>query len=268
MSIPYAEVIGDPIAHSKSPLIHRFWLQRLSSEGDYRAVRVGRKELGAYLDERRRDPDWRGCNITMPLKEAVLGLIDQVSDEAGRLGAVNCIALGPSRRLYGTNFDSDAVLQPLLSFSWSDRAVLVGNGGAARAALWALRLLGFNEILVLSRDPAKATAMAEQLGIDIRTAPLGGQPECSLLINATPLGMAGFPPLPISVDAMPRGATLFEMIYNPLVTPLAAAARDRGLRVIDGLTMLIGQAALSFERFFGTPAPRERDAELRELLTR
>jgi len=267
MSIPYAEVIGDPISHSKSPLIHRFWLKGLGLEGDYRAVRVSKEKLRAYLVERRSDPDWRGCNVTMPLKEAVLDHIDDLNEEAGRLGAVNCIARRASGQLYGTNFDSEAVLQSLVSDQWSGRAVLVGNGGAARAALWALPLLGFDEILVLSRDPAKAAAMAEQLGIEVCTAPLSGQPECSLLINATPLGMAGFPPLPISLDAMPEGAAVFEMIYNPLITALVAAARNRGLRVFDGLTMLIEQASMSFVSFFGSGIDEERRTAVRAVLT-
>jgi shikimate dehydrogenase len=267
MGIRYAEVIGDPVEHSKSPAIHNFWLRALGREGDYRRTRVIENGLGDYLMTRRDDPLWQGCNVTMPLKQAILPLLGEVNEVVERLGAVNCVTPS-SGRLRGTNFDSEAVLQVLLGYAWSGEAVVIGNGGAARAALWALPLLGFDKVTVMSRDPRKAAAMLKHIDVEADIAPLGSTPESALLINATPLGMAGFPPLPVELDRMAGDATVFEMVYNPLVTPLVAAARARGLRVVDGLTLLIEQAAMSFVSFFGGAVDQSDRIAVREALTR
>jgi shikimate dehydrogenase len=265
MGVPYSEVIGNPIGHSKSPLIHKFWLEQLGLEGDYRATRVTAATLPEYLKARRSDPDWRGCNLTMPLKVQAAQLLDEANEIVARLGATNCIL--PRRGgLYGTNFDSEAMLQSLVHFQRSGHAVLVGNGGAARAALWALPLLGFDRITIMSRNPAKAAALAEALGVEAGLAPLEGAPECDLLVNATPLGMKGYAALPVALDAMPPGATVFEMVYDPLVTPLVSDARRRGLKVFDGLTMLIEQASMSFVSFFKAGITNEQRAAVRDRL--
>ena len=266
MGVPYAEVIGDPIAHSRSPLIHNFWLEQLGRAGDYRCMRVTEESLVDYLNSRRQEPDWLGCNVTMPLKQAIVPLLDDLNDEVGHLGAVNCVVSNRRGGLYGTNFDSFAVLQTLVTLPWTGRAVLLGNGGAARAALWALALLGFEEICVMSRDPAKAEAMAEELRIKVRVEPWGPVPDCRLLLNATPLGMVGFPPLNVSLDNIRPDGTVFEMVYNPPATPLVVEARFRGLHVIDGLTMLIEQAAMSFASFFKRGITEVQRLQVREAL--
>ncbi len=263
MAVPYAEVIGDPIAHSKSPAIHKFWLEQYGLEGDYRATRVTPSSLPDYLAARRSDPDWRGCNLTMPLKVRAVRHLDEENDIVARLGATNCIV--PHRDgLYGTNFDSDAVLHSLIELSWSGHAVIVGNGGAARAALSALSSLGFDRITIMCRDKARAATLLQSRSAEVDFAPIGGAPECDLLVNATPLGMQGCPPLPIALDAMPSSATVFEMVYDPLETPLVSNARARGMRVFDGLTMLIEQASLSFVSFFGSGITNEQRAAVRE----
>lgn len=266
MGIPYAEVIGDPIAHSKSPLIHKFWLGKLGRSGDYRACRVTGAELGTYVHARRRDPVWRGCNVTMPLKLAVLDHVDEPSGEARRLGAVNCI-VPKGGRLLGTNFDADAVLHSLIRFPWTGRAVIVGSGGAARAALWAAGLLGFDELVVMSRDRGKASRMVEQLGIQAAIEPLGGAPECTLLVNATPMGMTGRPSLPLILDRMAGDGAVMDMVYDPLATSLLRSARHRGLRIFDGLTVLIEQAAMSFATFFDRGISEQQRIEARQVLT-
>jgi shikimate dehydrogenase len=269
MGLPYAEVIGDPIAHSKSPLIHKFWLESLQLSGDYRPTRVRPNELPDYLTNRRSDPDWRGCNVTMPLKTSAVYHLDELNEEARRLGAVNCIL--PRRgsgTLYGTNFDAEAVLHTLAQSQWSGRATLLGSGGAARAALWALALLGFEEVEIMSRDPDKALAMSKELGVPARAERLGGAPDCTLLVNATPLGMTGQPQLPISLDNMLPGSTVYEMVYTPLETPLLADARKRGLSTFDGLAMLIEQASMSFASFFDQAIGNDLRAEVRQVLTR
>jgi shikimate dehydrogenase len=267
MGIPYAEVIGDPIGHSKSPLIHKFWLRRLGIEGDYLATRVTPAELPDYFAERSADPDWRGCNVTMPLKEAAFALLD-VDPTTRRIGALNTVRryeellLGHNTDWYALNIALDAYrLQP-------QRAVVIGTGGAARAALEELRQNRAPHVSLVSRDRAKAEALLARFGLRGDALPHGGAPEAGLLINASPLGMAGFPPLDIDLSGLVAGATVLEMVYRPLETPLLNAARAAGFHTIDGLTMLLEQAAMAFTFFFGQ-APQSLDcAELRELLTR
>lgn len=265
MTVPYAEVIGDPVAHSKSPIIHKFWLEKLGLHGDYRATRVSADELPDYLDARRADPNWRGCNLTMPLKVQAVEHLDEANAIVDGLGATNCI-LRKRDGLYGTNFDAEAVLQSLVALPSSGHAVIVGNGGAARAALWAIGHLGFDRITIMSRDPARAAMLAGGSGKQIDVAPLGGAPKCNLLVNATPLGMAGYPALPLVLDSMPPGSTVFEMVYDPLETALVADARARGFRVHDGLTMLIEQASMSFVSFFNAGINDEQRDAVRERL--
>jgi shikimate dehydrogenase len=248
MGIPYAEVIGDPIDHSKSPAIHRFWLDQLGLERDYRATRVTEDTLEDYLATRRADTAWLGCNVTMPLKRAAAEYLDEANEIVARLGATNCIL--PRRGgLYGTNHDSDAIFYSIASTPCSGRALVIGTGGAARAGLWALARL-FPRLGVMSRHPESASEMADQLGITADILAFGGAPDCDFLVNATPLGMTGRPPLPIGLENMPSDGGVLDMVYDPLVTPLLADARRRGMNVFDGLSMLIEQAAMSFVSFF------------------
>ena len=267
--LPYAEVIGDPIAHSKSPLIHGFWLNALGIEAEYRKCHVKADELAAYFLKRRADPDWLGCNVTIPHKVAVM---DYVTDpgEVGRLiGAMNTIACETGGPLIGTNTDAGGFLAPLLQMGWKGRsAVLVGAGGAARAVLYALAQTGVAELTVMVRDAAKGRALLDRAGLAGRVIGLDDPlPSADLLVNCSPLGMEGQPPLRLDLTPLPADAVVYDIVYAPLDTELLLAARARGLRTIDGLEMLIGQAALAFDIFFDAQAPRARDAELRALLT-
>jgi shikimate dehydrogenase len=269
VTVPYAEVIGDPIGHSKSPLIHRYWLEKLGMEGDYRAVRVSAGNIEAYLRERRRDPDWRGCNVTMPLKQAVVPLLDGLFVEAKVTRAVN-VVVNADGKLAGNNTDARGFAEPFRErFPERGKAALIGSGGAASAAFVALAALGFEIVHVANRTPANAEAMLRSLGQDGRIArslddPL---PAVDLLVNASALGAGGAGPA-FDLNALPSTAIVYDVVYEPLETALLAAARRRGLRTIDGLTMLIGQAAASFVHFFDGQPPRQHDAELRELLAR
>jgi shikimate dehydrogenase len=264
MDVPYAEVIGDPIDHSASPFIHKFWLEQIGLDGDYRATRVTRETLRDYLEARRSDPAWRGCNVTMPLKQAAAEFLDEANQSVVRLGATNCI-LRQGNRLYGTNFDGDAMLHMLLPSEWSGHAVIIGNGGAARAALWALSSL-FRRISVMGRDAGGAAEMINRLRVRAAILPLGGSPECEFLVNATPLGMEGQPPLPIGLEGMSSDGAVFDMVYKPVLTPLLAAARRRGMCVFDGLTMLIEQASMSFVSFFKASIDNAQRLDVRRAL--
>ncbi|HEX8585901.1 MAG TPA: shikimate dehydrogenase [Allosphingosinicella sp.] len=284
MGVPYAEVIGDPIAHSKSPLIHGFWLEKLGIVGDYRRTLVSRGELPAFLAARRSDPDWRGCNLTMPHKQDALALIGAVDSAAERIGAVNTVV--PEGLTPETGFNTDAAgflepLRPLLAQRHLFKmARVLGAGGAARAVVDALRGAGFALVVAARRveearrlidghDPDfnHAVALEHFAGAtDFRFDDRSG--ILDLVVNTTPLGMTGKPPLALDFSHVPPGAVIYDIVYDPLETALLAEARARGHQGIDGLSMLIGQAAVAFEHFFGAPAPRRYDAELRERLTR
>lgn len=285
MGIPYAEVIGDPIAHSKSPAIHRFWLEKLGLPGNYRAVRVTAGELDAYLDGRRRDPDWRGCNVTLPHKQSVLQFVDWPATPTSRLGAANCVTRHKKGHLKAHNTDWLGFLEPLQPWLRLDRtyrmAVVTGAGGAAAAVTYALDQCHFT-VVNLAREPSKALAMRRRLDLLDDDDDLVGELSellvgqdlgdrsdiLDLLVNATPLGMEGFPPLRVSTAFLQQTTVVYDLVYHPLETELLRVARQNGVETIDGLAMLVGQAASAFELFFSRPAPREHDAELRELLTR
>ncbi|MFD1949246.1 shikimate dehydrogenase family protein [Sphingomonas arantia] len=267
--IPYAEVIGDPIAHSKSPIIHRFWLAALGIEGDYRATHVTAAGLAAHFRLRRDDPDWMGSNVTLPHKQA---LFEIVSDKAGlqkTLGALNTVFGDGDGGLVGTNTDAGGFLEPLDDVPLEGKAVaVVGAGGAARAVLLALASRDVGRVTLLNRTPDKGRALLDQFGLQGDVVGLDAAlPAVDLLVNASSLGLEGQPPLVLDLSPLPSTAIVYDIVYAPLETALLAAARARGLATIDGLTMLIGQAALAFEIFFEAHAPRERDAELRGLLT-
>jgi shikimate dehydrogenase len=268
---PYAELIGDPVAHSKSPAIHLFWLGKLGLDGDYRAHRLTAAELADYLARRRRDPHWRGCNVTMPLKRAVVPLVRDPAGLAGGLGAMN-ILVAHEDGLFGSTTDVGGFFEPIaeraMAGAFADSpVVLIGAGGAARAAALALATWT-KRLVVKARDRAAAEAVLADTAACGEAAACGAPlPAAALLVNATPLGMTGLPPLAPDLAPLPAGAIVYDMVYDPLETPLLAAARARGLEIVDGLSMLVAQAALSFEMFFDHPAPREHDAELRRLLT-
>ena len=267
-TLPYAEVIGDPITHSKSPLIHNFWLKALDIEAEYRKTHVTPDGLAAYFLQRRADPDCLGCNVTLPHKIAVMDYTDDPGGVRARIGAMNTIASETGGPLIGTNTDAGGFLQPLLRDKWKGQsAVLIGAGGAARAILFALSSLGVADLTVMVRDAAKGQALFDRAGLKGRvigmTDPL---PACDLLVNSTSLGMVGQPVLDLDLTPLPASATVYDIVYAPLETDLLKAARARGLKTLDGLEMLIGQAALAFDIFFDAQAPRELDEQLRALL--
>jgi shikimate dehydrogenase len=265
----YAEVIGDPIAHSKSPVIHGFWLAALGIEGAYRKTQVTAAQLPDFFAERERDAAWRGCNITVPHKVAAL---DHVPDPGGvrdTIGAINTVFRGPDGGLIGTNTDAAGFYAPIAEFDLEGAPVaVVGAGGAARAVLFALARAGVSQVTILNRSPLKAMGLLSHFGLKGDAVPLDAPiPPVALLVNASSLGMEGQPPLEVDLSNLPDDAVVYDAVYAPLETGLLRAARARELETVDGLEMLIGQAAVAFELFFGQSPPRDRDAELRALLT-
>jgi shikimate dehydrogenase len=277
-------VIGDPIAQSKSPTIHGYWLGKLAIEADYRAAHVRSEALAGYLSRRKADAEWRGCNVTMPHKQAVVPHLDRLDPLAERIGAVNTIVREPDGTLTGHNTDAPGFLEPLRGLLARRHlfrmARVLGTGGAARAIVAALA--AENVVIVLAgRNPAKARALLDELdpGGEHHTVDLAhfagptdfafdDREGClDLIVNASPLGMAGHPRLQFDFSHAPPGSVVYDVVTHPVETPLLRAARAAGFNTIDGLSMLIGQAAVAFEKFFDQAPPRDDgDRELRALL--
>ncbi len=279
---PSAGIFGWPVAHSKSPLIHRFWLEKLGMDGEYGRFPVEPEKLGEAI---RALPalGLRGVNVTVPHKQAVMAHLDRVDPLAERIGAVNTVAV-ENGMLVGYNSDAAGFLEPLrplLNQNWLMRmARIIGTGGAALAVAHALHGEGFITVII-GRNVEKAKALRNGYEPDdslVATLDHVRQPSdfewtdrsgvLDLVVNTTSLGMKGQPALDLDFSHVPPGAIIYDIVYAPLETPLLAEARARGHQTIDGLAMLIGQAAVAFEKFYGAAPPREHDAELRELLTR
>jgi shikimate dehydrogenase len=271
----FAEVIGDPIAQSKSPLIHKYWLGRLSIAGDYVRTRVPADELASFLDLRRSDSNWRGCNVTIPHKQSVIPLVDRLDAGAKAIGAVNCV-VPEDGALVGYNTDIDGIAAALDATELRGRkAAVIGAGGAARAVVAYLASRGVAWIALVVRNPERADALGllapgvvmDILNFDRIAAAFDG---AAVIINASPLGMAGVDPMPQFVlDAVTShavGATVFDLVTTPARTEFLSAGAAGGGHSVDGLTMLVGQAARAFALFFGAPAPPPDEA-LRDRLT-
>jgi shikimate dehydrogenase len=266
---PFAEVIGDPIAHSRSPDIHGFWLDALGIAADYNRQRVTEAELPAYLAEVRADPLWRGTNVTMPLKRAALDLAEEATDRAVAASAANLLLIRAGR-LFAANTDVGAIAilvdRQRAAGRQARTVTLFGTGGAARGVLVGLKTLGIDAVRIQARDMAAAAKLRIEFGLSLDPRPLTAPVDTDGLINATPLGMAGQACLNCDVGIMPAGGFVFDMVSNPDDTPLISAARARGLGIVIGLDMLVEQAATSFKQMFGQDPPRDRDPELMKRL--
>ena len=246
--------------------MHGFWLAQLGIDAEYRARRVPPHDLEAYFRRRRHDSAWRGCNVTIPLKTLVLPHLTALGPDARAIGAVNTVIAQGEGELFGVNTDAHGALFALAGVE-AGHAVVIGAGGAARAALFALKVLGIERVTVIARDLFQARAALDDLQVEGRVLPLGESIAAGLVVNASPLGMVGKPELPFDLSALPDTATVFDMVYAPLETPLLRAARERGLRTIDGLAMLAEQGAMAFAAFFNAGPERADTPELRAVLT-
>jgi len=263
----FAEVVGEPIAHSLSPLIHGFWLKALGIDAEYRAERVDRAGFTSWLKARRADPEWLGANVTMPLKLDALAAAERAGDRAIAAGAANLLQV-KAGRLYAANTDVGAIATLVSRLCEGDKkadtVTILGNGGAARAALVALRLVGVRDIVIQARDMAAARALSVEFSTGNAPRPLADRIGGQGLINCTPLGMKGEDCLNCDLGGLAPGGWVFDMVTGE--TPLIAAAERHGLRVVRGIDMLVEQAATSFELLFGAKPPRDRDSELMLLL--
>lgn len=267
-----AFVVGHPVKHSRSPLIHGYWLRRYGIDGAYDRVDVAPAGFPAFLNG-LADRGYCGGNVTIPHKEAAYRAVGAVTDRARRLEAVNTVWLADGR-LYGDNTDIlgyIAHVDQTLGTGWErdiDSALVLGAGGAARAVTAGLLDRGMARVVVVNRTLARAE---ELVGLDpkrVAAAAWSDLPphlsSAKLLVNTTSLGMAGQPPLDLDLGALAADAIVSDIVYVPLETPLLAGARRRGLRIVHGLGMLLHQAVPGFERWFGVRP--EVTAELRALV--
>ena len=268
MSFPRACIIGHPVAHSRSPAIHRHWLAELKLEGDYVREDVPPENIASFLAGFAAS-GYVGANVTVPHKEAALRAVSRAEPVAAALKAVNTLWLEDDR-LIGTNTDVYGFLAHLDESlpGWNTRtrmAAVLGAGGAARAVIHGLIERGISRLVVVNRTRTRAETLAAELDTRVTPAGFAELPqwlkETDLLVNATSLGMTGQPPLDLDLGPLKSGAAVYDIVYAPLETPLLAAARARGHPAVDGLGMLLHQAVPGFERWFGvrpkvTPALR------------
>lgn len=270
MSAPRnACVIGWPAGHSRSPLIHNYWLRKHHISAEYRREVVPPKEFADFAATLGAH-GYKGANVTIPHKEAALA-VSEPDERAAAVGAANTLWLDHGK-LRSTNTDVEGFLANLDAAApgWHkiERALVLGAGGSARAVVFGLIERGIKRIDVANRTFERAAELRERFGDRVVPAKWDDiprlVPEARLLVNTTSLGMRGQPPLDIDLRRLPNDAVVADLVYVPLETPLLAAARARGLRVADGLGMLLHQAVRGFSLWFGvTPAVTP---ELRELV--
>lgn len=273
-----AGIMGWPVAHSRSPALHNFWLDEHGIDGAYVPLPVERGRLEQAL---RALPvlGFRGCNLTIPHKQAALTVVDRVEDLARRIGAVNTVVVASDGSLEGRNTDVYGFRENLREGApdWdplAGPAAILGAGGAARAVVAALIEDGVAEIRLINRTAANAARLAEAFATagrrisihswEERKAALDG---AGILVNTTSLGMANEPALDLDLESLPASAVVVDIVYVPIETPLLAAARERGNCAVDGLGMLLHQGRPGFEAWFGTPVCATRELRAAILTT-
>ena len=255
-----AGVMGWPIAQSRSPILHNYWIEKYKLNGRYVPLAVKPENLGDAV-RGLRALGFRGCNLTMPHKQMAMTMVDRLTDTARRVGAVNCIVVEPDGRMWGTNNDGKGWYLSLLEVApaWTPAngpTAIIGAGGASRGLLVTLIENGAKDIRLVNRTFDKAEKLAKDIDPSIvkaipwekRNDVIG---DVALLTNATDRGFLGKPALDISLDKLPKTALVSDLIYTPPETPFLAAARARGNVTVNGLGMLLHQARPAFEAWFG-----------------
>lgn len=276
-----AAVIGHPVKHSKSPLIHGYWIGKYGLHGSYGAIDLAPGDLATGIRRLAEEEGYLGFNLTVPHKEAGLALCDEIDGAAAEIGAVNTLVVEEGGRIRGLNTDSYGFVANIeesgaaegngARFSIAGKTALVlGAGGAARAVAAGLKSRGAGRIILSNRTEAKAEALAAALGPCAVVAGWEEKEEAlsgvDLLVNTTALGMTGQPPLEIGLGNLPREALVNDIVYAPLMTPILRAAQARGNPVVTGIGMLLHQARPAFAAWFGlmpevTPELEERVLE-------
>lgn len=247
-------VLGWPVAHSRSPEMQNAALRDVGLE-DWRYQRLPvPPELLAETVRALPGAGFRGANVTVPHKQAALALADQASRRAREIGAANTLLFEPDGSIRADNTDAPGLIEALPIPATGRSALVLGAGGSARAAVWALLGAGAASVSVWNRTPERAQRLADELGAQSVSQPV----PADLLVNCTTIGLQSddrLKDLPVGVDALARFACVVDLVYSPIETPLITAARRTGAQVVDGLELLVRQGALSFEQFTGRPAP-------------
>lgn len=255
-------VIGHPIKHSKSPLIHTYWLQHYGLNGQYEALDIPPEILKNKLPYLLQEGGYTGFNLTIPHKEIAFDLCDVLDPAAQQIGAVNTLIKRADGSIFGTNTDAFGFIQnirqqkPDFDFT-AGRAVVLGAGGAARAILYGLLQQGVREITLLNRTQDKAEVLAKALDPAlIKTQPWADRDQAvrgaHLVVNTTALGMMGQAPLELTLQDLAPGALVCDIVYAPLMTDLLLQAQARGYETVTGIGMLLHQARPAFELWYGT----------------
>lgn len=251
-----AFVCGQPIAHSRSPMIHGHWLRQYGVDGSYERIEVAPADFPAFVSGLRQN-GFSGGNVTIPNKELAFEAVDHRDGEAEAVGAVNTLWFEDSK-LVGGNTDAIGFAANLDSFApqWRDRgrALIIGAGGASRAVVHAILQAGFERIDIVNRTASRGQDLAGRFGKRVVAHGLDAlpalTPAAGLVVNTTSLGMDGDGAVPLDVERLPGEAIVTDIVYVPLMTPLLTAAAARGLVTVDGLGMLLHQAAPGFARWF------------------
>jgi shikimate dehydrogenase len=269
-----AGVMGWPVLHSRSPLIHNYWFEEHGLVGQYLPLEIPPDRLAAAL---RALPalGFSGCNLTIPHKERALEIVDDVDETARCIGAISCVVARSDGTLLGSNNDAFGFIESVNETQpgWrADRGpiAVVGAGGGARAVVWSLADRGAREIRLINRSQDRAGALAAEFGPPVQVLSWSERADAladvAMLVNTTSLGMVGQPGLDLDLAALPRRALVVDIVYTPLETPLLAAARRRGNATLNGLGMLLHQARPAWRAWFGVdPAVTP---ELRALVER
>lgn len=272
--IPLAGVIGSPIAHSRSPQLHQHWLKTYGIRGHYIPIDVAREDIETVI---RTLPKmgFVGVNVTVPYKEAVLSIVDKITDRATLIGATNTLIFRKDGKIHADNTDGYGFIENLRNGApeWqakSGPAVVLGAGGAARAVIASLSHSGVPEIILTNRTRARAERLKDDFGRRVRVidwVQAGNVMEnAALVVNTTSLGMQGQPELRVPLDGLRKETVVTDLVYNPLKTKLLQVAEEFGCQTVDGLGMLLHQAVPAFERWFGKRP--EVDDQTREAALR
>lgn len=258
--IPLAGVIGSPISHSRSPQLHRHWLETYDIKGFYIPMDVLADDLETVLRTLPK-AGFVGANVTLPHKEAILKIADVVSDHAAQIGAANTLVFAPDGTIHADNTDGYGFLENLKTGApqWNSHAgeaVVLGAGGAARAVIVALLDAGVPRIILTNRTKGRAdklqTVFGARVGVVEWDKAAAALAEATLVVNTTSLGMSGQPELILPLDDLNPGAVVYDLVYTPLKTKLLLEADQKGCATVDGLGMLLHQGVPGFQRWFGT----------------
>ena len=254
-----AGVMGWPVMHSRSPLLHNYWFRQHNLAGTYVPLGIRPAALAAAL--RALHPlGFAGCNLTLPHKQEAMKIVDEVDTVAKSIGAISCVVVRPDGSLAGTNNDCYGFVRSIRQEqpAWradSGPSVVIGAGGGARAVCYGLMQAGATEIRLVNRAFARARKIAEEFGGPLKVMPWEQRHEAlddaAMVVNTTSQGMVGQSPLDIRLDKLPTQALVVDIIYTPLETPFLAAARKRGNPTVNGLGMLLHQGPPAWQAWFG-----------------